>query len=365
MKETLETRADSAHGRRFTAGLLHWNATANDRPMPWKGETDPYRIWLSEIILQQTRVEQGWGYYERFVAAFPTVQELAAAPEQSVFKLWEGLGYYSRCRNLIATARIITEQYGGVFPQQYDDILALKGVGPYTAAAIASFAYNAPYAVLDGNVFRVLSRIFGCALPIDSTEGRKFFAQAAQELLPVGEARAYNQALMDFGATVCKPLPACAACFFQHDCAAFRHGRQGELPVKAKKTAVRERFFQYVLLQHENTLALHPRGPGDVWESLWEPLLFEAGRERDKEAILRALNEEYGIRKEDYTIESAAAKGRQRLSHQLIHFNFLHLGLARRLELPGFDWVPLDKIDDYPFPKTVGAWLKATFAGFG
>ncbi|RYY97699.1 MAG: A/G-specific adenine glycosylase, partial [Chitinophagaceae bacterium] len=308
MKESPKTAPSAAHGRRFAEGLLHWNATANDRPMPWKGETDPYRIWLSEIILQQTRVEQGWAYYERFVAAFPTIQHLAAAPEQSVFKLWEGLGYYSRCRNLIATAKHITEKYGGNFPQEYDDILALKGVGPYTAAAIASFAYNAPHAVLDGNVFRVLSRILNCALPIDSTEGKKFFAQKAQELLPEGKARAYNQALMDFGATVCKPLPACAACFFQEECAAFRHGRQGELPVKAKKTAVRERWFQYVLLQHGNLVALHPRGPGDVWESLWEPLLYEGGREQEKAALLQALHEEYGIAAGDYEVVSAAAK---------------------------------------------------------
>jgi A/G-specific adenine glycosylase len=199
----------------FAEALLRWDDTGNDRPMPWKGEKDPYRIWLSEVILQQTRVEQGWAYYEKFIRTFPTVQELAAAPEAAVFKLWEGLGYYSRCRNLIAAARRITDDHEGRFPATYEAILNLPGVGPYTAAAIASFAYNLPFAVVDGNVYRVLARIFNNDMPIDSTEGKRWFAAKAQELLPAGSAGAYNQALMDFGATICKPVPECAHCFFK------------------------------------------------------------------------------------------------------------------------------------------------------
>src|SRR5437868_3718798 len=188
----------------FTNSLLNWNRKYNKRQMPWKGEKDPYKIWLSEIILQQTRVEQGWNYYHQFVENFPTVIHLAKAPETKVFKLWEGLGYYSRCKNLIATAKIIASKHKGKFPEAYEDIISLKGVGSYTAAAIASFAFDLPFAVVDGNVFRVLSRFFGIATAIDSTAGKKMFTQLAAELLDKKHPGIYNQALMDFGAVVCK-----------------------------------------------------------------------------------------------------------------------------------------------------------------
>src|SRR5215218_589494 len=213
----------------FVKGLLQWNKTANHRQMPWKGEKDPYKIWLSEIILQQTRVEQGLGYYQRFVQIFSNVHALAQAPEQQVFKLWEGLGYYSRCKNLIASAKYISGELGGVFPKTYEEIVALKGVGPYTAAAIASFAYNLPYAVLDRNVFRVLSRIFAIDTPIDTTEGKKVFSALAQEALDKETPGAYNQAIMDFGATVCKPVPECVHCFFKMACRAFLQNKQAAL----------------------------------------------------------------------------------------------------------------------------------------
>ena len=167
----------------FASKLLSWNKLDNQRLMPWKGEKDPYKIWLSEIILQQTRVEQGWDYYTRFVSAFPTVEKLAKAPETKIFKLWEGLGYYTRCKNCIATAKYIASVCNGKFPDKYDEILALKGIGPYTAAAIASFAFNLPYAVVDGNVFRVLSRFFGIETPVDSITGKKLFTTLANELL--------------------------------------------------------------------------------------------------------------------------------------------------------------------------------------
>jgi A/G-specific adenine glycosylase len=190
----------------FTKKLMKWNQSSNNRAMPWKGEKDPYKIWLSEIILQQTRVEQGLGYYERFVKKFPTIKHLAKAPEQEVFKLWEGLGYYTRCKNLIATATFISKEKKGKFPDDYESILSLKGVGPYTAAAIASFAYNLPHAVIDGNVFRVLSRYFGISTPVDTAAGKKMYALLAKELLDKDEPGLYNQAIMDFGAVVCKPL---------------------------------------------------------------------------------------------------------------------------------------------------------------
>src|SRR6187549_1636680 len=197
----------------FTPTLLDWNNNENTRSMPWKGEKDPYRIWLSEIILQQTRVEQGWAYYENFILNYPTVRDLAAAPEEAVFRLWQGLGYYARCKNMLAAARQIVEQFHGHFPNTYDAIQSLKGVGPYTAAAIASFAFNLPHAVLDGNVYRVLSRFFGIDEPIDSTKGKQLFTGIAGRVLSQKEPGLFNQAIMDFGATVCKPVaPLCSLC---------------------------------------------------------------------------------------------------------------------------------------------------------
>ncbi|RYY88530.1 MAG: A/G-specific adenine glycosylase [Chitinophagaceae bacterium] len=353
-----ERKKTGEKGGRFAEALLRWNATDNDRSMPWKGERDPYRIWLSEVILQQTRVEQGRSYYERFLQHYPTVQHLARAPEAEVLKLWEGLGYYSRARNLMAAARRITDDLDGRFPQTLEEIQALKGVGPYTAAAIASFAYNLPHAVVDGNVYRVLARICNYDGPIDSTEGRKWFAAKAQELLPPDRAGEYNQALMDFGATLCKPLPECARCFYQAHCAAYLQGRQSELPVKAKKIAVRDRYFHYLLLQQGDAVALQERGAGDVWQGLWQPMLIEADKQLAKEDLLEALEKEYGLTKADCELVSAGAKAQQRLSHQLIRFVFLHLELKREILLPGFQWVPVAEVEQHAYPKTIGDFLR-------
>jgi A/G-specific adenine glycosylase len=344
-------------GQAFAKGLLQWNRSENTRQMPWKGETDPYKIWLSEIILQQTRVEQGWKYYERFVAAFPTVKELAAAPEQQVFKLWEGLGYYSRCRNLIASAQHIAKELGGVFPNRYEGILALKGVGPYTAAAIASFAYNAPYAVLDGNVFRVLSRIYALEVPIDSTEGKKVFAQLAQEQLPAAHAAAYNQAIMDFGAVICKPVPVCAQCFFQDHCQAFLSNKQALLPVKGKKTLVRERWFHYIVLEYDGAIAVRMRTAKDIWQSLFEPLLIEAEKKLNKAEIMQQLEHSYAVTPAHYEVISAAVNLTQKLSHQTIHFSFLHLECKIKPQLERFEWITRAELERYPFPKTLQQFL--------
>jgi len=270
--------------------------------MPWKAQKDPYKIWLSEIILQQTRVDQGLDYYNRFVAALPTINQLAAAPEQQVFKLWEGLGYYSRCRNLMATAKSIVQNYKGIFPTTYEEVLALKGVGPYTAAAITSFAYNAPHAVVDGNVYRLLARAFDVELPIDSTEGKKFFALLAQRLLPQGKAGMYNQAIMDFGATVCKPVPLCATCFFATRCKAFLQNKQAALPVKQKKAAVRSRWFHYFLLEHNQKLALHQRTGKDIWQNLYEPLLIEGTKKMQKRPLLSMFETTFEIAPTDYVV---------------------------------------------------------------
>lgn len=252
--------------------LLLWYAQ-HRRDLPWRRTTDPYRIWVSEIILQQTRVVQGLDYYRRFLEAFPTVDRLAAASEDEVLKVWQGLGYYSRARNMQAAAKQIVD--AGRFPDTYEGVRALKGVGDYTAAAICSFAYGLPHAVVDGNVYRVLSRYYADSTPIDSTQGRKDFAALARMLLPQDHAAAYNQALMDFGAMQCVPKsPDCAACPLSGACVACAEGTVADYPVKTHRTKVAERFFVYLFVETRQGIWLHRREPGDIWQGLYEfPLL--------------------------------------------------------------------------------------------
>ena len=249
----------------FTKKLLQWNQRSNNRAMPWKGEKDPYRIWLSEIILQQTRVEQGLAYYQRFIQTFPTIHDLANAPEKEVFKLWEGLGYYTRCKNLLATAVYISKELNGQFPATYSSILALKGIGPYTAAAIGSFAFNLPHAVTDGNVLRVLSRYFGISTPIDTTEGKKRYDLLAEALLDKQQPGIYNQAIMDFGAVICKPQqPLCPVCPQQKECVALATGNVKLLPVKEKQLVKKTRWFYYLVVQVKDEVLLNKRTGKDI-----------------------------------------------------------------------------------------------------
>ena len=262
----------------FTLTLIEW-FRENGRDLPWRQTRDPYAIWLSEIILQQTQVRQGWDYWERFMRRWPTVADLAAATEDEVLREWQGLGYYSRARNLHAAARQIIA--GGGFPTTIEGLRALKGVGDYTAAAIGSFAFDLPAAVVDGNVYRVLARHFGIATPINTPDGKKEFAALAQSLLPEGSlcnggAAAYNQAIMDFGATLCTPLsPRCQQCPLMDTCSAFRDNRVGQLPVKLKTTKVKERRLTYVYIRCNGMTAIHRRPAGDIWQGLYEPLLTD------------------------------------------------------------------------------------------
>lgn len=239
--------------------------------MPWKNERDPYKIWLSEIILQQTRVEQGLPYYKKFVAKYPSVNLLADALEDEVMKHWEGLGYYSRARNLHATAKYIAYQLNGVFPGTYKDIRALKGIGDYTAAAIASFAYGLPHAVLDGNVYRVLARFFGIESQIDTSAAKKQFAALSQNLLDLGNPAAHNQAIMDFGATFCTPQqPRCPDCLFRSECQAFLTDKVNKLPLKSRGIAKKKRLFHFLVLRHRGSFYVRKRLDKDIWRGLWE-----------------------------------------------------------------------------------------------
>ncbi len=343
----------------FTEKLLLWNKNTNNRPMPWKGEKDPYKIWVSEIILQQTRVEQGWAYYNRFIKTFPTVQHLAKAPQTEVFKLWEGLGYYSRCKNLIATAHIIAREYNGKFPENYEEILQLKGVGPYTAAAIASFAYNLPYAVVDGNVFRVLSRFFANATPIDSGNGKKIFTTLANELLHKKNPGIYNQALMDFGAVICRPkLPLCNVCPLKAKCGALKKKLVGVLPIKEKKIIQKTRWLYYFILQHNNKIFVRKRGAKDIWENLYEFVLIETASVTETASLLKLLAKENGLQKNDFTLHSISALYRQKLTHQTVHGQFIHIHLKKPLSLAGYKAVSAQALAGLPLPKLITGYLK-------
>ena len=279
----------------FNVTLLDW-FRENGRDLPWRQTRDPYAIWLSEIILQQTQVKQGWEYWERFMHRWPKVEDLAAASEDDVLREWQGLGYYSRARNLHFAARQILSL--GHFPDTLEEIKKLKGVGDYTAAAIASIAFGLPAAVVDGNVYRVLARHYGIDTPINTTEGKKVFAALAQELLPSTEASAYNQAIMDFGAIQCTPQsPHCERCPLMESCEAFRTGRIAQLPVKLKNLKIHERHLTYIYIRCQGQTAIRRRGPGDIWQGLWEPVLVEA----------------------DSVIPSAAQLLRKNVKHVLTH----------------------------------------------
>jgi A/G-specific adenine glycosylase len=348
--------SDQQAEQSFSNELVHWNRKENDRQMPWKGEKDPYKIWLSEIILQQTRVDQGLKYYENFIRTFPDIISLANAPEEKVFKLWQGLGYYSRCRNLIITAKKIASERNGKFPDRYEDILALKGVGSYTAAAIASFAFNLPYAVLDGNVFRVLSRVFDMEIPVDTSVGRNEFMLRAQSVLPEKFAGEYNQAIMDFGATICKPKPVCHSCFFQLECKAFQMGKQDVLPLKKNKIKVKKRWFNYLVLTHDHHVLIRKRTAGDIWQQLFEFPLVETEKPETNESISELALDQFGIGQ--IAIENTW-EAKQKLTHQQIHFRFSKV-LIKKQPVPGFTWVKISKLSEYPFPKTLQEFISSS-----
>lgn len=347
----------------FTLKLLEWNQKDNHRSMPWKGEKDPYKIWLSEIILQQTRVEQGLAYYEKFISEFPTIHDLAAAPDEKVFKLWEGLGYYTRCKNLIATARKVSEDLNGQFPNNFQQIKELKGIGPYTAAAIASFAFNEAQAVVDGNVQRVIARYFGITTPIDTTAGKKLYHELAQALLDPQQPGIYNQAIMDFGATICKPQnPLCTECIQQPDCEAFRHNQVKNLPVKEKTLVKKERWFYYFIFEYGDQVYLQKRIQKDIWENLNEFVLFELPKPVDTDfADLDFLKGLLG--KTGFSIKHISKVYRQQLTHQTIHGQFITVSLNKPLSsLKGYSLVERRQLKDYAFPRLINTFLEETTA---
>lgn len=325
------------------------------RDLPWRRTRDPYRIWLSEVILQQTRVAQGMDYWLRFTERFPDVGSLAAAKQDEVLKLWQGLGYYSRARNLHAAARQVVEQFGGEFPVRLGDVRSLRGVGDYTAAAICSAAYDAPCAVVDGNVYRVLSRLFDLDIPIDTTAGRRAFAELAQSQLDAARPGLYNQAIMDFGALSCTPAqPRCGECPLAGRCLALAAGTVAERPVKQGRTKVRDRWFNYLHVTAGGTTLLHRRGAGDIWEGLYEFPLIETEHavEFAELAASEAFREVLGGT--EWHLVRSVAMPRHQLSHQTLHAVFHRIEVMGGLDAPS---VPTASRGDYPLPRLIDRYL--------
>lgn len=342
---------------RIASRLIEWYGL-HGRTLPWRATRDPYRIWLSEVILQQTRVQQGWGYYERFTERFPTVADLAAASEDEVLKLWQGLGYYSRARNLHAAARQVVAEYGGRFPADYGAVRALKGVGEYTAAAVCSMAFDLPCAVVDGNVYRVLSRLFDLDLPIDTTAGRRAFAALAQECLDERRAATYNQAIMDFGATWCTPTqPRCAECPLAESCLALAAGTVGERPVKAGRTHTRDRWFNYLHLTDGRRTLLHRRGPHDIWQGLYEFPLIETAEESDFAALCGSEPFRQLLGDVPFRLTDTVRMPRHQLSHQTLHAVFHRIALAELPAAEGTIAVEEASLGDYAVPRLVDRYL--------
>jgi len=339
----------------FSKKILLWYSE-NKRSLPWRNTTDPYKIWLSEIILQQTRVVQGTPYYFKFIEHFPTVYDLADASEEKVLKLWQGLGYYSRARNLHFTAKKIVEEYNGNFPDTYEELLKLKGVGDYTASAIVSISYNQPEPVVDGNVYRVLSRYFGVELPINASNGITYFKSLARKVLSTENIREYNQGIMEFGAIQCTPRkPLCLSCPLNESCVALLTDSIAKYPVKLKNANVKKRFFNYlVVMDEDGNTNLIKRSGKDIWQNLYEFPLLETHKEISIKEVKQRLPEILALEEPHLVYESSDKAIVHKLSHQHLHTKFWIVKTSDRLE-DGLSPVELDK---YPVPVLIAEFIK-------
>lgn len=339
----------------FSEALIKWYHK-NKRELPWRNTTDPYKIWISEIILQQTKVSQGLPYYNRFIKEFPTVTDLANASEDEVLNLWQGLGYYSRARNLHFTAKIIRDEYDSVFPSDHKSIKNLKGIGDYTAAAISSFCYKLPYAVLDGNVSRVLSRYFAVDTPIDSSEGKKVFKKLSQKLLDLNNPDTYNQAIMEFGALQCVPKsPNCEECPLKESCQSYSTELVKILPLKSKSLKVTDRYFNYFIITSSDSTFIHKRNDG-IWKSLYQFPLIEG--ELNFEELQKSEEWTKLFKSEEVILSSSSLQIKHKLSHQLIHAVFYHVVMEdfSSDKLIKIKW---KNLDDYPLPRLIDKYLKS------
>ncbi|MDR0582521.1 MAG: A/G-specific adenine glycosylase [Prevotellaceae bacterium] len=344
----------------FAKELLKWYH-AHRRSLPWKRTNDPYKIWLSEIILQQTRVEQGEPYYLRFMERFPTVQDLAAAPLDEVLRLWQGLGYYSRARHLHDTAQQIVAGYGGRFPRSREALLKLKGIGPYTAAAIASFAFNEVAPAIDGNGYRILSRVFGIDEPVDTGAGKKLFAELAEELIPPAHPGDFNQALMDFGSLVCTPArPLCTDCPLSAGCHASAHKSVEKFPVKSKRTAIRTRYFYYLFIRHKNSVFIRKRTEKDIWQGLYEFPLIETAERVPPEKLMAGEKWTALFGDVPVKIGRVSEEIKHQLTHQILYATFYTIdipNISPALQT-GYLNISIEMLDDYSLPRLVTFFLE-------
>lgn len=340
----------------FPIKIISWY-NQNKRELPWRQTTDPYLIWISEIILQQTRVVQGYDYFVRFIQRFPDIESLAHAPEDEVMKYWQGLGYYSRARNLHAAAKSMN----GIFPHTYEGVLALKGVGEYTAAAICSISYNLPYAVVDGNVYRVLSRYFGIESPIDSTSGKKEIKELAQVLIDINRPAQYNQAIMEFGALQCIPKsPDCTVCPLADSCVALGTGKIKQLPVKQHKTQMQDRYLNYLFVRAGEYTYIRKRTENDIWKSLYEFPLIETGEAVAEEQFysLPAFKSLFA-ENEIPTVHMAQRDVKHVLSHRILHVNFYEIILSTDSHsFSGYEKIRISNINQYAIPRLIHAFLE-------
>jgi len=341
---------------RFQHEIYKWYLV-NKRDLPWRKTTDPYKIWISEIILQQTRVAQGINYYYRFIEEFPTVFDMANASEDEILKLWQGLGYYTRARNLHFTSKVIVNNFNGIFPDNFETILTLKGIGSYTAAAIASIAFNLPYATVDGNISRVLCRYFGISTPIDSEKGRTEIQKIATNMIPENNAGFHNQALMEFGALQCTPKsPGCSSCPLTDNCYAVNYNLTEQLPVKSKKIKQTTRYFYYYLIESENSILLEKRVNNDIWRNLHQFPLVESNKELSDSEILQL---QVPISGNELNIKSVSSVIKHILTHQTIYARFIHIETSHD-NLNHSNFIPVNRKDIYKFavPKLIEQYLK-------
>lgn len=340
--------------------IIAWYAR-NKRDLPWRNTSNPYIIWLSEVILQQTRVEQGMPYFYRFLDAYPTVAHFAAASEDEILKLWQGLGYYSRGRNMHYTAKKIVNDYAGQFPTDYATLLKLKGIGEYTAAAIASFAGNEPKAAVDGNVFRVLARYFGIDIPINSSQGKIAFTNLANELIDKDQPGIYNQAMMEFGALQCKPQkPDCEICPLQLGCKAKGQDLINLLPVKLKAKPVRERYFNFIVARKNNVVLINKRGPNDIWQNLYEFPLVETAERVTVEKLVKtdSFKQLFG---NEVVICSVSNEVKHLLSHQKLFAKFITIENFSEPDLAKHSWfyITLDAFKELAQPKLIAEFVNS------
>jgi A/G-specific adenine glycosylase len=343
----------------FSVELIAWY-NQNKRDLPWRNTTDAYIIWLSEIILQQTRVEQGMPYFYRFAEKYPTVTAFAAANEDEILKLWQGLGYYSRGRNMLKTAQLVQQQYKGVFPVSYNELIKLKGIGEYTAAAISSFSSNEARAVVDGNVYRVLARYFGIYEPINSPKGKKTFQQIADEMLDNTKPALHNQAMMEFGAMLCKPKnPACGICPIRISCVAFKTNATTCLPVKLKTVKVRKRYFNYMLISDGEKILMNKRNEGDIWANMYDLPLIETPELLETVELLQLPEME--IFGNNISLKDNSAVIKHVLTHQQLYIRFLMLeNFPENLEKNWF-YIEIENLKTLALPKPIFIFIKYFF----